>query len=132
MVTATPTARALLAELRHRQAFLRVVGDRLEAYGPKNFVDAELQELVGDYKQEIIALLKTEDEALSWRVAAMRPQAPARGPIPFLGARPQAQRDDASGLCRSCGESLPEGRKYRCPLCVRAAEIVLLEMREGS
>ena len=68
------------------------------------------------------------DPEVAWRVEAMRPQVPPRGPIPFLVARPGVvpQPD----CCLSCGDPLPDGRRYRCGPCQQAVEIVLNEVRE--
>jgi|SRR5579883_856279 len=67
--------------------------------------------------------------ALAWRVAAMRPQVPEWGALPFLRARQDVPTGTAS--CWSCGEHLPANRRYRCSLCARAAWIVLHRVREG-
>jgi hypothetical protein len=69
------------------------------------------------------------DPEVAWRVEAMRPQVPRRGPIPLLVARREVvpQPD----CCLSCGDPLPEGRRYRCGPCQEAAWRVLTEIREG-
>jgi hypothetical protein len=66
---------------------------------------------------------------VTWRVEIMRPQVPRRGPIPFLVARQDVA--PRPGCCLSCGDPVPEGRRYRCGPCQRAVEIVLDEIREG-
>jgi hypothetical protein len=74
-----------------------------------------------------------ETAEITWRVAAMRPQAPAMGAIPFLVARQNRPLSHAPGdppRCLSCGDLLAEGRTIRCPLCVAAVEQVLNEVRE--
>jgi len=68
---------------------------------------------------------------IAWRVAAMRPQIPLRGPIPFLVARLDLVTPCAPGHCGSCGEPLQERRRYRCAPCQEAAWQVLNEVREG-
>jgi len=70
------------------------------------------------------------DAEIIWRVAAMRPQVPARGPIPFLVARHTA--DTSTGHCWSCGDALDAERSIRCVPCVLAVEAVLNEVREGA
>lgn len=72
------------------------------------------------------------DAEIIWRVAAMRPQVPARGPIPFLVARTWALEVDKAGRCMSCAQPLDAGRSIRCALCVAAIELVLNEVREGA
>jgi hypothetical protein len=79
-------------------------------------------------KPAVLALLTEEDRELAWRIAAMRPQVPATGPIPFLIARDAAPM---RGYCLSCGDGLPSGQTIRCALCVRAAQLVLSQVREG-
>jgi hypothetical protein len=75
---------------------------------------------------------KTGAEAseIAWRVAAIRSQVPATGPIPFLVARQTT--DTSVGRCWSCGDALDVGRSVRCVPCVLAVEAVLNEVREGA
>jgi hypothetical protein len=68
---------------------------------------------------------------IAWRVAAMRPQIPLRGPIPFLVARLDLVTSCAPGHCGSCGEPLHEGQRFRCSPCQEAAWLALNEVREG-
>jgi hypothetical protein len=72
-----------------------------------------------------------DDREVAWRIEAMRPQVPARGPVPFLMANPDVLAHDAPGCCLSCGEEMPDGLRYRCNPCVRAVEMVLRKAREG-
>jgi hypothetical protein len=71
--------------------------------------------------------LETE---VAWRVAAMRPQIPPRGAIPFLLARLDLATPCAPGCCGSCGDPLDEGRRYRCAPCQEAAWLALNQVRE--
>jgi hypothetical protein len=73
---------------------------------------------------------RLEAGEITWRVAAMRPQVPPRGPIPFLIARSDARRRDAPGHCPSCGESKEPDQRFVCRACQRAKWIVLHELRE--
>ena len=59
-------------------------------------------------KQEVIALLGSQDDEVAWRIEAMRPQLRPGPIIPFLVAR----RDfvDAPGRCLSCGDPCGPGR----------------------
>ena len=68
-----------------------------------------------------------EDE-IAWRAEAMRPRVPPTGPIPPMYARclPSPVPDDR---CLSCGEPITPGNKYHCEPCVRAAWLVLREVR---
>jgi hypothetical protein len=72
-----------------------------------------------------------DDPEVAWRVAALRPQVPTRGPIPHLVVRLDNPAVSVQGHCRSCGDLLPEGRQFCCAQCVRAVEIVLNAVREG-
>jgi len=144
----------LLERARAAGLSLEVDGDRLRVRGPKS---AEpVVQLLAAHKAEIMRLLTRRemqdgpdavvgvalpcpglqpvaepagsvDPEVAWRIDAMRPEVPPRGPIPFLVAR----RDVAPqpDCCLSCGDPLPEARRCRCGPCQRAAEIVLNEVR---
>ena len=121
----TSTAQALLEELRRRGARLQVVEpDNLTAYISRDAV-ADLNEMVGLYKEDIIALLRHEQAELQWRIDAMRSEVPSRGPIPFLVARSGVLGTDAPGHCLSCGDALSKGEHYRCSPCILAVQEVL-------
>jgi hypothetical protein len=79
-------------------------------------------------KPAVLVFLAQQDAEVAWRVAAMRPQATARGPIPILKAR---RTPWEAGCCISCGEPVPENSMYRCSPCAQAAWLVLSEVREG-
>ena len=115
-----------LAEARAAGLEVRAEPGRLVVRGPRS--RAALARRLLDRTAEVLALLAAEDEEVAWRVAAMRPQVPTRGPIPFLVARdaPAAPR-----RCPSCGDPLGEGRSLRCEPCARAAWLVLHQAREG-
>ena len=72
-----------------------------------------------------------DDVHVAWRVAAMRPQVPLRGPIPRLLARLGIPEVDAPDCCGACGDPLPPGSRFVCPPCVHAKWIVLLAVRES-
>jgi predicted RNA binding protein YcfA (HicA-like mRNA interferase family) len=71
------------------------------------------------------------DAEVAWRVEAMRPQIPPRGPIPFLLARLEVTTPYAPGHCGSCGDPLDAGQRFRCSPCQQAAWQALNEVREG-
>jgi len=77
---------------------------------------------------------KTDAEAseIAWRVTVMRPQVPAKGPIPFLVAREASRSLGEPPWCLSCGDALAPGRTVRCVPCVLAIETALNEVREGA
>src|SRR5687767_7448994 len=50
---------------------------------------------------------KSVDSKIAWRVAAMRPQVPSEGAVPFLVAKPELK--PLPGQCTSCGDSLENG-----------------------
>jgi hypothetical protein len=64
-----------------------------------------------------------DDPEISWRVEAMLPQIPNKGPIPFLVAREAIEPQ--AGCCLSCGDPLKFGDAYRCAACGRAANLAL-------
>jgi hypothetical protein len=89
----------------------------------------EAAEIFPEHVENGSAKSANNDPEIAWRVAVMRPQVPARGPIPFLVARETAH--SGAHVCLSCGDALAPGRIVRCGLCVAAIEQVLNETREG-
>lgn len=116
----------VLAEARAVGMEVRAEADRLVVRGPR-LHEAVARQLL-EQKPVVLALLIEEEAELGWRVEAMRPQVPLRGPIPVLVACEVAV---SPGNCLSCGEALAPGRTVRCALCVRAAQRVLGWVREG-
>jgi hypothetical protein len=53
------------------------------------------------YLQGVKSAKTLDVEAVAWRVAAMRPQIPPRGPIPLLYARQEAKGPRAPDRCGS-------------------------------
>jgi hypothetical protein len=71
----------------------------------------------------------TPEDALAPRVAAYSAQLTAwkatnRIGIPLF-VMPDIQRPLGDGHCLSCGERLPDGRRYRCAPCVDAIHVVV-------
>jgi hypothetical protein len=81
-----------------------------------------------DQKPAVLAFLAEQEAEVAWRVAAMRPQVAATGPIPILIARDTRPK---AGCCISCGDPLSGNSTYRCSPCARAAWLILGEVREG-
>ena len=123
-------ASALLTDLRSRGISLSVSGERLSIDAPKGTVTPDLLAALVEHKADLIRLLGTDDEDVTWRIEAMRPQVPRTGAIPCLLARPEA-KTSPRGTCVSCGDPLTEGRRIRCAPCVGAVERLLNEVREG-
>lgn len=119
---------AVTALARARDVGLQVwvEPDRLVVRGPRSLEPVARSVLA--QSREVSALLEAEEGEFAWRVSAMRPRVPAKGPILLLVARDLAP---APGSCLSCGDPLPGGRAVRCALCIRAARRVLVEIREG-
>lgn len=116
---------SLARKLLERKADVLPLLTRKEAtYGPDVAADVAVP---CPGAQPVAEPARPVDPEVGWRAEAMRPQVPRRGPIPFLVARPEVvpQPD----CCLSCGDPLPEGRRYRCGPCQRAAEVVLNEVR---
>lgn len=120
-------ASVALAEARAAGLEVRAEADRLVVRGPRSCAELALRLL--EQKVEVLALVATEDAEVSRRVAAMRPQVPPRGPIPFLALR---KATVAAGCCQSCGDPLVAGRTIRCATCAQAAWLVLNQIREGT
>jgi hypothetical protein len=116
------TASDLIRTLEERGVRLEAQDDRLRYY-PASAVSPELRESLIVHKAEVIALLKTGDEEIAWRVAAMSRQIPDKGPIPFLVAREAVEPQ--AGCCLSCSDPLGKGDAYRCAACGRAANLAL-------
>ena len=124
-------AAGLLDELRRRGVRLEAVGGTLRLRAPVGVLgDAELEALRAA-KPALLSALATEAEEraeVGWRVAAMEPQVPKRGPIPFLVARDVPA---APGCCLACGDRLGDRRSLRCSPCAQAASLALHQAREG-
>ncbi len=83
------------------------------------------------HKPALIALLREEAAAITWRVEAMRGQILAGAPVPFLVALPGIE--DAPDRCLSCGEPMELlGYVPRCCLCAVAAARLLDPHRRAA
>jgi hypothetical protein len=121
---------SLLEEARAAGLEVRTEGDQLVVRGPKRLATLALRVL--DHKPAILAILEDVGEPIAWRMAAMRPQVPPSGPIPYLVAVAGLPARDTPGTCLSCGDAISPPRRYRCGPCVTAVERVLAEIREGT
>jgi hypothetical protein len=116
----------VLTEARAAGLQVLATDERLVVRGPR--VQEALARQLLEAKPAVLALLAAEEAEVAWRIAAMRPQVPRCGPIPFLVAR-EVEVDP--GRCLSCGDALRSDQRVRCGYCVRAAQAVLGWMREG-
>ncbi len=119
-------AAVVLDESRAAGLEVRAEGGRLVVRGPRT--QEGLARRLLERKAEVLALLAADEAEVAWRLEAMRPQVPPRGPIPVLVAR---DAPVPAGCCISCGDGLREGRRFRCSPCAQAAGRVLDEVREG-
>ena len=115
----------IIEQVRDLDAQLVVEEGHLVVHGYGEGLPADLWRALVEHKAELLAALAGKEA--DWRVATMRRQVPAAGPIPTLAARPDLSFKP--GCCTSCGEPLPAGDRYRCSPCVEAAWIVLREVR---
>ena len=115
-----------VAEARAAGLEIRAEAERLVVRGPR--VHERIAHHLLEQKSAVLALLAQQDAEVAWRVATMRPQVTARGPIPILMARDTPPK---AGCCISCGEPLADNNRYRCSPCAQAAWLVLSEVREG-
>src|SRR5262245_46764072 len=115
----------MLTEARAAGFEVRIAPGQLILRGPRSQERVARQLLAR--KAEVVAALFAEDADITWRAAVMRPQVPARGPIPVLVVRDIVP---VSGSCISCGDPLPAHASLRCLPCARAVWAVLHEMRE--
>jgi hypothetical protein len=100
--------------------------DRLVVRGSP--VHERLARQLLNLKSSVLVFLAQQVAEVACRVAAMRPQVIARGPIPILRARDTPWE---AGCCISCGDPLSENSMYRCSPCAQAAWLVLNEARKG-
>ncbi|MDP9359411.1 MAG: hypothetical protein M3Q71_02195 [Chloroflexota bacterium] len=118
------SAPTLLADLRTRGVHLDVDGDQIRARFKGRALDPDLSETIKTHKPALIAYLREEESAISWRVSAMRAQIPAAGAIPFLVA--VSGVPPSPNTCPSCGERFtPIGSSPRCHRCTIAASRAL-------
>ena len=121
----------VLARLRQQGVELSPRDGRLRVVGPRRALTPEVVRELSEHKGEILALLSADDPEVRWRADAMRPRVPPTGPIPPIYAR-RLPTPVPDGSCLSCGEALTPGNKYNCEPCVRAAWLVLREVRGGD
>ena len=123
----------VLVRLQRQGVELSPHDGRLRVVGPRRALTPEVVRALSDHKGEILALLVADASEVRWRAEAMRPRVPPAGPIPTMYAR-RLQAPVPDGSCLSCGEPLTPGNRYHCEPCVRAAWLVLREVRgsDGS
>ena len=122
----------VLTSLRQAGCHVSVHGDRLRVSGPGDVqLTADLRSALIEHKTQLLHLLAADDAEVRWRVEAMRPRVPASGVIPPMYAR-QLVSPTPDGDCLSCGELLTPGNKYHCEPCVKAAWLVLREVRSDG
>ncbi len=118
------TAAELLVDLLARGVRLEVTGDQLRCQADAGVLTPDLAAAIKANKLALLALLR-EEEALAWRIDAMREQIPAVGPVPFLVAVPNVA--SAPDTCLSCGDPIDlVGYVQRCRLCAAAAVRALI------
>ena len=121
----------VLARLRQQGVELSPRDGRLRVVGPRRALTPEVVRELSEHKGEILALLAADEAEVAWRADAMRPRVPPTGPLPSMYARrlPAPMPD---GCCLSCGEPLTPGNKFNCEPCLRAAWLVLRDVRGGD
>ncbi len=125
------TAAALFADLRVRGIHLELVGEQLRCRADAGVLTPALAVTIKTHKPALIALLREEEAAIAWRVAAMQTQIPpmGTGAVPFLVAKPDLP--PAGGICVSCGEPFElMGYVPRCRLYTVAATRALAAVEE--
>jgi TubC N-terminal docking domain len=111
-------AAELIIELEARGVMIESAGDRLRVDAPKGVITPELREALAACKAEVLAILNTPEDEIEWRVAAMLPQIPHVGPIPFLVAK--TTEAVGANCCHSCGDCLNATAGYVCGPCSQA------------
>ncbi|MDP9472821.1 MAG: hypothetical protein M3Q71_19515 [Chloroflexota bacterium] len=118
----TPTT--LLADLQARGVRLYLAGDELRYKAKPGVMTPDLAAVIKPHKPALLAHLREEAVAVAWRIEAMRPQIPERGPIPLLVA--VSGIPPSPSACVSCGEAFtPTGSSPRCHRCTVAAQRAL-------
>ena len=120
---------ALLAQVKAHGGTVEARGDRLRLTAPEPLPPG-LVETLRERKGEILALLReptgsSAGEEVRRRAAIFRAQVSEPGPIPFFHLPEARGREVREGECLSCAGPLPEGSRWRCPLCLAAAQIAL-------
>ena len=123
-------ATEVLAELTRRGVKIMVEGDRLR-FRPQQAVTPDLRAAMAAHKAELLTLLDGDEPEVRWRADAMRLRMPPTGVIPPIYAR-SLTSPTPPGDCLSCGEPLTPGNKYHCEPCVKAAWLVLREVRSDG
>ncbi len=117
-------AAALFADLRARGIHLELAGDQLRCRADVGILTSDLAATIKTHKPALIAHLREEEAAISWRAAAMWEQIPERGAVPFLVA--VSGIPPSPNSCVSCGEPFtPTGYSPRCHRCTVAAQRAL-------
>ena len=119
----------LLAQLRRHDAKLDVAGDRLRVVAPKHVLSDEVRRAIRERKYELLAIIESHDPEVAWRIDALRPLVPPRGPL----LPPVIRRDRATAQrsCHCCGVPTSDPGRLRCIPCGRAIWFVINEVREG-
>jgi hypothetical protein len=101
---------------------------------PEDLLTPEMLEALAGYKAEILEILEArkdsfnergieDDEAIAWRIKAMKKQMPTKPPYPLFVAREGVETK--KGECYSCGDALTGDSLYLCQYCVSAKAMVL-------
>jgi hypothetical protein len=117
----------VLSDLVARGIRATVADDRI-VLRPTEQVTTEIVAVVRDHKPALLTLLMPPD-GVEWRAEAMRPQIPARGPIPVLVAVPGLP--PTPGRCFSCCTPLPNEPAMRLGRCTECA-LAAIEALGGS
>jgi len=112
----------IVASLSSKGVRLEYEDGVLVVDAPEGIVDESMWQALAEQKPVIIPFLAHGWE-VGWRAAAMLPQIPETGPIPFLIARKLTKSDSES--CHSCGEAIGTNEGYVCGNCNRAKHLAL-------
>lgn len=124
------TTAALFTDLCARGVHLELAGEQLRCRADAGVLTLALAATIKAHKSALLAHLREEEAAITWRVEAMQQQIPtAAGPVPFLMAVSNVV--PAAGVCLSCGDPLKMlGYVQRCRLCAVAAARALVTLAE--
>jgi hypothetical protein len=127
------TANEFTHNLKMQGVRLEVDGNDLLVDAPEDLLTPEMLEALEGCKAEILELLQPkknslperveDDSAMTWRIASMKKQMPAKPPYPLLVACEGIET--RQGECYSCGDLLTGDNLSLCQYCLRAKYIVL-------
>lgn len=112
----------LVSNLSSKGVRLKAENGALIVDAPEGVLDETMWQTLAEKKPDLLPFF-THGWEVGWRTAAMMPQIPESGSIPFLVARKSENRGFQD--CLSCGEPIDKSDGYICGYCSRAKNLAL-------